>query len=1178
MNTFLESSTEEFKDHDEDHETKLVNHKKWELGYLKRKCRNLEVEQYYISYMNRLRLSHLGIFIIILIFIAIVHSLLLLISYSASKYHDSYIDIGIYMGCTFVTLAVLFFHFRLNFNKRYEWLTFATVWLAISSLVLMDISVPVYRAVTDYNITVPTYYSFIIYAIYIFMPIADDAHALILGVAVSICYIILFSFVTYRRRIDGTRDIDLARIISEGIFMTCVNMLGLFFRLTREVAIRTTFLDKRQCVEENLVLQAARDQEKSLLLSIIPAQIANKIEEDVKIRIEHMKQTKKDRRSTHEDGGSTPTPLWRQPDTEKLFIEPHDDVSILYADVVNYTYLTTTLDVKTLVETLHDLFVKFDTASQEYDVLRIKFLGDCYYCVAGVPIPNEYHARSCVYLGLRMINDIRDVRSKRKLDIDMRIGVHSGNILSGVIGANKWQFDIWSKDVDIANRLESTGEAGRVHVSSETLQQLDGEFMYEEGTVKASEDPVLQKYNIRTFLIKPPSARAKNFITMRRPAAPMRKPFEFKHGGESRSGGSTNFMQNSISQYNQIRNRATLEMSREVDKMPFGRIQVSRICFGHEERLTLDEKEEQCYRRNITAVCLFFKDWRWEVMFMEQPDIMLKYSLLVSYITLLCAIVMQAINATQAFPFWTLVVISNIIMILLLVMVWYKKFWLMFFSEADSSKPNRSLSKWLYKLSDGVQSNVIVRCIIYLVVLGLHSTGVLLHLLDSGNYAEVKDAIEQPYGGVRNRISSFNAWAVTECFILSTCIAFLFTRIPFVFKFSVGIIILIFYTFVVTLSYNSIYGQSLSTNDHLYPEYSHIFVMCVTLGIFHLMDRQTEFIAKVDYNWKRQLLEKQYDAKFTNETISILINNILPSHVADIYMSRQMTNELYYEVYDNVAVIFATIRNYDTEQVGIRVLNEIICDFDEVLSTYRGTRKVEKIKVAGWTYMAACGLDPKRSEHRKTQSAYRSSSLLPNGRRSHYSSRQLDIEEETQIQDDMPTTSAQAKVQNIRLQEYEGHQKTINKSEEYNDVVFVMLQFALDLMRTMRSFNIENLQCEDTEEDRGALRIGISNGPMMAGVVGSYKPHYDIWGNAVNMASRMDSTGIAGCIQVTQATAEILQSYNVKCTYRGLTYVKGRGHIPTYFVNVDESLNFVKIREESSMVIDTIKEEETTVC
>lgn len=153
----------------------------------------------------------------------------------------------------------------------------------------------------------------------------------------------------------------------------------------------------------------------------------------------------------------------------KLYIERHASVSVLYADVVNYTQITTQLPVKTLVEVLHELFVKFDQASEEFNVLRIKFLGDCYYCVAGVKpnskcnsgCPPSHHAKSCVNLGLRMIRDIREVRAQRNnLNIDMRIGVHSGSIMSGVIGAHKWQYDIWSKDAQIANKLESTGVPG----------------------------------------------------------------------------------------------------------------------------------------------------------------------------------------------------------------------------------------------------------------------------------------------------------------------------------------------------------------------------------------------------------------------------------------------------------------------------------------------------------------------------------------------------------------------------------------------------------------------------------------------------------------------------------------------------------------------------------------------
>lgn len=105
----------------------------------------------------------------------------------------------------------------------------------------------------------------------------------------------------------------------------------------------------------------------------------------------------------------------------------------------------------------------------------------------------------------------------------------------------------------------------------------------------------------------------------------------------------------------------------------------------------------------------------------------------------------------------------------------------------------------------------------------------------------------------------------------------------------------------------------------------------------------------------------------------------------------------------------------------------------------------------------------------------------------------------------------------------------------------------------------------------------------MAGVVGSSKPLYDIWGNAVNMASRMDSTGISGKIQVysfdnsfsnfnsnriifqvTEDTAEVLKSFQFKCDYRDEIFVKGRGNIPTYFIDIDDALNFVKNESEDT--------------
>lgn len=82
-------------------------------------------------------------------------------------------------------------------------------------------------------------------------------------------------------------------------------------------------------------------------------------------------------------------------------------VSILYADVVNYSQLTVSLPPNKLVETLNELFGRFDEVSEERNVLRIKFLGDCYYCVSGVPNPNPHHAQACVDLALDMIKIIQ---------------------------------------------------------------------------------------------------------------------------------------------------------------------------------------------------------------------------------------------------------------------------------------------------------------------------------------------------------------------------------------------------------------------------------------------------------------------------------------------------------------------------------------------------------------------------------------------------------------------------------------------------------------------------------------------------------------------------------------------------------------------------------------------------
>jgi adenylate cyclase 1 len=221
-----------------------------------------------------------------------------------------------------------------------------------------------------------------------------------------------------------------------------------------------------------------------------------------------------------------------------------------------------------------------------------------------------------------------------------------------------------------------------------------------------------------------------------------------------------------------------------------------------------------------------------------------------------------------------------------------------------------------------------------------------------------------------------------------------------------------------------------------------------------------EWTARLDFLWQSQAKEEKQEMDALQQSNRRILFNLLPSHVAthflDYSTSSRNNLELYHQSYSRVGVLFASITNFhefymelDGNNQGVeclRLLNEIIADFDELMAEER-FKAVDKIKTVGSTYMAAVGLMP-----------------------------------DTRIADDDEDATA-----------------------AFYMATLVEFVFAMK----------EKLLCiNENSYNNFTLRVGMNIGPVVAGVIGARKPQYDIWGNTVNVASRMDSTGLPNHTQV----------------------------------------------------------------
>ena len=169
---------------------------------------------------------------------------------------------------------------------------------------------------------------------------------------------------------------------------------------------------------------------------------------------------------------------------EEPIADAHAEVTILFADIVGFTKLASEVDPVPLVGLLNDVFTEFDRLAERHGLEKIKTIGDAYMVVGGAPESRGDHAAAVARLALDMHAVLREVCQRRTIALDLRIGVHTGPVVAGVIGRSKFSYDLWGDTVNIASRMESHGEPGRVQISAATRAKLGEAFLAEpRGTI-----------------------------------------------------------------------------------------------------------------------------------------------------------------------------------------------------------------------------------------------------------------------------------------------------------------------------------------------------------------------------------------------------------------------------------------------------------------------------------------------------------------------------------------------------------------------------------------------------------------------------------------------------------------------------------------------------------------------
>jgi len=283
--------------------------------------------------------------------------------------------------------------------------------------------------------------------------LAPIGAVLIFGVRDSLAWFIAFLFLT---GLSGFFDYFLADAVLSSPIRIPVRTSIFFFALNFAaistivyLLLRYASLEREKAnarlQEAHRQLQAEQDRSEKLLLNILPSAVAERLKKD-----------------------------------EQSIADGFADVTVMFADIVNFTRVAEGLTPQQVFTMLNRIFSSFDELAEQHGMEKIKTIGDAYMAVSGVPLPRADHVRVIAEMALEMRSALAEIRDPDDQPFDIRIGIHCGPLVAGVVGSKKFIYDLWGDTVNIASRMESHGLPGRIQVSEAVYHCLRGEYRFEE--------------------------------------------------------------------------------------------------------------------------------------------------------------------------------------------------------------------------------------------------------------------------------------------------------------------------------------------------------------------------------------------------------------------------------------------------------------------------------------------------------------------------------------------------------------------------------------------------------------------------------------------------------------------------------------------------------------------------